>query len=249
MTMAFNLTMADYPFKVGEAVYVCGKYTLSRPPELLPGVITKIGKRVSVLFADGRQRTLKGEKLVYQGYCAACEVPAIQHPTGLCCPLCGEDATPTPPPPPLIYRWFPIQWTLYAEIAYHGAVLGCTWKEAHTAMRAYKHERFTAMCEQVGIAREQTWQLNYHQKDALTQLAILGDAERFTAEYQRASRHPFLQFLDLLLEQVDAEENLPAPRRRIEMPALPNVQIDTEPDTETNDQVSRWLRQQMGGAL
>jgi hypothetical protein len=56
---------------------------------------------------------VSASSLVYRGYCAACEVPAIVGSQGaLICPRCQQLVVMMPPPDQLVLRWFPLDgWT------------------------------------------------------------------------------------------------------------------------------------------
>jgi len=73
------LDSTHYPYKPGEAVYYLSPIvTPYQAPSLMPAVIVKVHQTTAtILRGDGLRRVVALDSLIYRGYCAACQLPAI----------------------------------------------------------------------------------------------------------------------------------------------------------------------------
>lgn len=178
---------ADFPFQPGQAVARVQYQTWTRPIHFRAATVVRVAEKfVTVQFQDNRRfSTLSPEYLVYRGYCPKCEVPAVSNAQGkLVCPECHQAATAAPPPPALVWRWFPPQYTDASLVAYESAVRNhnCSLETAFAAaqertMSAYREmvARTLDGLEPLEIVLDVT-------RGKLLRHAVLDERERFLAE-------------------------------------------------------------------
>src|SRR4051812_28792237 len=107
-----------FPFKPGEAVwYEPSGHSMTKPylAQLIPATIINcdnVGSHSSArIQREDKPRITKvaAAGLMYRGFCASCQVPAITGPGGgLACPNCDAPPVNMPPPDVLMIQWFPL---------------------------------------------------------------------------------------------------------------------------------------------
>jgi hypothetical protein len=246
-----------YPFQPGEAVYYVARTSPCYPCVGIPAVVVRvsgaheghplvreIGRRVSIQYEDGHVSTVTARRLIYRGYCAACELPAHAGAGGLVCPVCGASLAAEPPPDHLVARWDP-EMSLHLMAVCESVRTGHALREARRRVdmrcaAAYRH-----MAQRLGLPDYRRWEWPFTSPDIFSRfelLALLGDmaGARAVVDEQIVQAGRTLRLLRAGWAQ--AEQEIEHAGRVLRMPPFVPPADDRTPDGP--DDTTRWLERQ-----
>lgn len=184
-----------YPFITGQRIYYMPAPRWKAPwPRIAATVATRADRYSVRLQRDDKTKTTKvsANGIAYVGYCACCEVPAVQEGAQLVCPNCGDQATALPPPDHLVARWYPVdKWT--RPMAMRRAILNPDWSATEAWNDALEtiSNCYHAMLDRLGLTHREHrstndfdgWGRDYAHTSLLYFYALIDCAEGFQAVY------------------------------------------------------------------
>lgn len=211
MTIATFTPPERWPFLAGQAVWhLPSGHSWNYPMPLIPAIVLSChtlrgcplgSSKASIVRADKlRPSNVSASRLVYRGFCQACEVPAIEgtHST-LICPACGQLAVALPPPDQLIVRWFPLNEWLESRVMRRQIEHPTwSWRAAREAADTPYEEAYEGMLRRLKLPRlynsvdfsSDTYEerrLTDRQLGTLQAAALLGDDALFLSTHQELS--------------------------------------------------------------
>lgn len=230
--------MNTFPFQPGQAVLHVAYGAHNRPYSLTPAVVVcVVGERVRVAPVDGgRPKYVAAKLLVHAGFCAPCGHAAMHTASGLRCPLCGELADPTPPPPSWVAVNFPaFRRELPRRVRLAVLNPGATRREIHELARREASEHICAFRARVGVSFADMHRHGERVSWLLEEAIEADDTEGFRAILAAAEerRLTLREALAVLLAGDDLLTRT-GPLEPVE---------DRTPDGE--DDITIWLRDQM----
>lgn len=273
-----------WPFQGGEAIYYLpSNQSNIRPTVYIPAIVLscqnfkgllRCGKASIQRSDKPRPSSVSPSSLVYRGYCAACEVPAIEGTGGaLICPRCQEKAIALPPPDELVVRWYPLdQYREPRVMRFQIQHPTWSWNAAREAADAVFDTAYEGMLERLGLRRLYNssdysldaiadYHINSRLLNILSAAALLGDDALFLSTHQElsarqaeTSRSRYLarrllalspeRLLDLLGDLREEEADEPPPPP----PTVSFIPLPERPESDAEpdgaDDMTRWLEQQ-----
>lgn len=254
-----------FPFKPGEAVwYEPSNHSMTKPylGELIPATIMDCDGKFSSarIQRDDKPRTTKVEAagLMYRGFCASCQVPAMVGQGGrLKCPNCDAPPVEMPPPDTLTIQWFPLdKWIV--PMAIRRAAEHPDW--AYWATRQDAGETidtaYDGMLVRLGLMKPgygltedvRRWMREYYAIERLKFYALLDNPDGFHQVYQELKRQQeggSAAEIRAIMDVITRDE-LPAPRPVFVPIDIKRIADDSEPDGP--DEFTAWLERQFGRA-
>jgi len=256
-----------WPFKPGEAVwYEPSGDSQTKPylPQLIPATI--IDCEADVQFGQARiQRADKPRVtrvnaggLMYRGFCASCQIPAVAGPGGrLECPNCDAPPVEMPPPDVLTLQWFPLdKW--YLPMAIRRAAEHpdwCYWATREASSEAID-AAYNGMLSRLGLKEPaygstdnvRRWMREYHAIERLKFYALLDNTDGFHATYQELKRQQAGGLVTEVSAFIDelTRDKLPDARPIFIPINIERIADDSEPDGPC--EITRWLERQFGSA-
>jgi hypothetical protein len=249
-----------WPFRPGHAVwYEPSGHSMTKPylSELIQATI--IDSELDIAHARTRIQRIDKPRatrvasagLMFRGFCANCQVPAMAGQGGrLECPNCDA---PPPPPDVLIVQWFPLDnWRVPMAIRRAAEHPDWSyWATRHDAdnliQTAYK-----GMLEQlklpqlpsVSTSDIERWMHSARAIERLKFYAMLGHTDGFHAAYQELRSYQQGSSAAEICSLIDeiTRDKLPKARPVFLPINIQRCKDDSEPDGP--DDLTRWLEQQ-----
>jgi hypothetical protein len=210
------------PFKPGQAVYYLPYIGLNKPPITEPAIVLRTTeKRVRILLTSGRESSVSADYICYCGYCAVCQLPAVDNAGQLLCPQCGAAAVAAIPPDRILFDQLGELPTMARKV--RGVLNGEVTTLADCSLLNSDYAAWVKMLKQTKLYYSwstdcEVW--STFRTGRMRDLAIIGDEAGFIAEYRRlAAEHGVkdaivqyekiekaLDLFDKLLQAVEAGE-------------------------------------------
>jgi hypothetical protein len=208
------------PLRPGQAVaYLPPRNDAPRknPRRLIFGIVTGVNpatSRVTLIEPSDQRRTVGAWNVAPQGFCPACQAPAVLSENGLICPSCHHPA-PLPPPDHWLRSAFGPFHDQYPRLIAR-MVAGATEAEAWEGMKADEQERARAAraAAEQATGREHVYLPGVPEavRQELRDLADAGRVEEYADLYQLVADAPATVSAVLALRRVEQGEGAEACR-------------------------------------